>query len=284
MIDLHAAGAVGFTDGLEPVWNSDILMKCLQYLQKFDGLMINKAEDRHLTRFGTMHEGKHSTMLGLKGVPGIAEELMIIRDLELLRYAGGRLHFSTISTSKSVSILRAARREGLQVTADMAAYQTCFQDKDLVNFDTNLKIQPPFRENADNRALIKGLKEDVIDVIVSNHIPQDEESKKLEFDLAEFGIISLQTVASNLVTLAEDVPMDVLLNKVSVRPREILGVEVPVIDEGETANLTLFDPSAGWKLDSETNRSKSANSPFWNQTLKGRVKAVVRGSKVHLNE
>ncbi len=283
MIDLHQAGAAGFSDGLSPIWHSDILMKCLQYLQKFNGLLINKAEDIYLTQFATMHEGKQSTMLGMKGMPGIAEELMVIRDLELLRYAGGRLHFTTISSAKTVSLLRAAKKEGLEVTCDIAAYQTCFLDQDLVSFDTNLKVQPPFREQGDRKALLRGLKEDVIDAIVSNHIPQDIESKKLEFDLAEFGIISLQTVAANLVTMAEDVPMETLLDKVSVRPREILGIEVPVIEEGAAADLTLLDPAADWTLNSRSNRSKSENSPFWMKNLKGRVKLVARGSRIHQN-
>ncbi len=284
MIDLHAAGAVGFTDGLQPIWHSDILMKCLQYLQKFNGLLINKAEDKYLTQFGTMHEGKQSTMLGMKGIPGLAEELMIIRDLELLRYAGGRLHFTTISSAKSVALIRAAQKEGLQVTCDMAAYQTGFLDEDLVSFDTNLKVQPPFRSNADRRALLRGLRDDVIDVIVSNHIPQDIESKKLEFDLAEFGVISLQTVAANITALSDEIDMELLLDKVSIRPREILGIEVPVIREGESADLTLFDPKAKWKLDKKTNLSKSENSPFWEKPLKGKVRLVVKGEKTVQND
>jgi dihydroorotase len=283
MIDLYTAGAVAFTDGLEAIWHSDIFMKCLQYLQKFDGLLINKAEDKYLTQFGTMHEGKQSTMLGMKGIPGLAEELMVMRDLELLRYTGGRLHFTTISTGKTLILIRAAKKEGLDVTCDMAAYQTLFSDTSLINFDTNLKVQPPFRESTDKRALIKGLKDDTIDVIVSNHIPQDSESKKLEFDLAEFGVISFQTVGSNIASLSEEVPIEQLLDKISVRPREILKTQIPVIANGEQANLTLFDPKAQWTLDGKTNLSKSVNSPFWEQTLTGKVVCVVKGGRSYMN-
>jgi dihydroorotase len=283
MIDLHTAGAAGFTDGLASIWHSDILMKCLQYLQKFDGLLINKAEDMYLTRFGVMHEGKQSTMLGMKGIPGLAEELMVMRDLELLKYAGGRLHFTTISTGRTLAMIRAARKEGLDITCDMAAYQTMFTDEDLVSFDTYLKVQPPFRENTDRKALIRGLKDDTIDVICSNHIPQDTESKILEFDLAEFGMISLQTVASNLVSLSEEVPMEKLLDKVSIRPREILKTDIPVIKTDEIANITLFDPAATWTLNDDTNLSKSVNSPFWDKPLTGQVKLVMKGSRYHFN-
>lgn len=283
MIDLHEAGAVGFTDGLNPVWHSDILMKCLQYLQKFDGLLVNLAEDKYLTQFATMHEGRQSTMLGMKGIPGIAEDLMVIRDLELLRYAGGRLHFTTISSAKTISLIRAARREGLQVTCDMAAYQTSFLDEDLVNFNSNLKVRPPFRENADRRALFRGLRDDIIDVIVSNHIPQDVESKKLEFDLAEFGMISFQTVAANLAELMEEVPVEQLLDKISIRPREILGIEVPVIRDEASADLTLFDPKAVWTFDRETNRSRSENSPYFGREMTGKVRAVIKGGQIHQN-
>ncbi len=282
MIDLHTAGAVGFTDGLSPVWHSDILMKALQYLQKFDGQLVNKAEDRYLTKYGTMHEGKQSTMLGMKGIPGIAEELMIMRDLELLRYAGGKIHFATISSAKSVALIKAARKEGLSVTCDMASYQTAFLDSDLVNFDANYKVQPPFREKSDRSALIRGLKEDVVDVLVSNHVPQDMENKKLEFDLAEFGIISFQTVASDIAALSNEVPVESLLDKISIRPREILGLEIPVIADDETADLTLFDPKSEWILDRQTSHSKSHNSPFWGKKLKGRVQLVVKGAKVHI--
>lgn len=281
MIDLHAAGAVAFTDGIQPIWHSDILLKSLQYLQKFNGLLINIAEDRNLNHFGAMHEGVQSTMLGLKGMPAIAEELMIRRDVELLKYAGGRIHFTTVSTAGSVRLIKAARKKGLNVTCDMAVYQCLFDDEALAGFDTVLKVKPPFRGKKDRNALIKALQEDTIDVLVSNHIPQDEESKKLEFDLADFGMISLQTVAANLVSLADKVPMEQLLDKVSVRPRELLQTGVPVIEDGEPINLTLFDPQAEWILDAETNYSKSVNSPFWKNTLKGRVVLTARGSNIH---
>ncbi len=282
MIDLHEAGAAGFTDGFNPIWHSDIMLKSLQYVQKFKGLLINRPEDRYLTQFGTMHEGIQSTMLGMKGIPSLAESLMISRDLDLLRYTGGRLHFSTISTEEGLALIREAKKEGLQVTCDMAAFQTAFLDEDVRGFDSQFKVNPPFRTKTDKRALIRGLKGDVIDVITSAHCPQDEESKNLEFDLADFGLIGLQTVGASLVSLAGDIPMEQLLDKVSVRPREILGLPAATIADGGEANLTLFDPAAEWELNSTTSKSTSRNTPFWNKKLTGRARAVIRGTSTEL--
>jgi len=275
MIDLHTAGAIAFSDGLRTIWHTDILLKSLQYLQKFDGLLINRPEDIYLNMFGVMNEGESSTMLGMKGMPVLSEVLSIKRDLEVLNYAGGKLHFSNVSTLEGIKLIKSAKKSGLNVTCDIASFQTSFTDNDLNDFDTNLKVNPPFRSKKDNTALLKALQDGTIDVIVSSHQPHDEESKKLEFDLADFGVSSLQTTASDLCRMAKDVDIELLINKVTKAPRELLGQEVPTIAEGEKANLTLLDPNAEWKLDATTNKSKSANSPFWSKNLKGRVKAVI---------
>jgi len=275
MIDLHTAGAVAFSDGLKTIWHTDILLKSLQYLQKFDGLLINRPEDIYLNMFGVMNEGESSTMLGMKGMPVLSEVLSIKRDLEVLQYAGGRLHFSNVSTAEGVKLIKSAKKAGLNVTCDVASFQTAFTDSDLADFDTNLKVNPPFRSKKDNKALVKALQDGTIDVIVSAHQPHDEESKKLEFDLADFGVSSLQSTASDICRLAEDVDIEHLISKITKAPRELLGLNVPTIEEGEQANLTLLDPKAEWKLDATTNKSKAANSPYWNRKLKGKVSAVI---------
>lgn len=279
MIDLNHAGAVAFSDGIQPIWHTDILLKSLQYLQKFDGLLINKPEDIRLNLYGTMNEGVNSTMLGMKGMPKLAEELIVLRDLELLTYAGGRLHFSNLSSEKSVAMIRAAKKKGLAVSSDVASYQMLFDDSSLTDFDTNFKVNPPFREKKDNKALIKGLQDGTIDVIVSSHIPQDEENKKLEFDLAAFGVISLQTVAANVTTLAESVDMEILIKALTTSPRKLLRLDIPTISEEEDANLTLFDPNRAWMFDNKSNESKSKNSPFWGQQLRGKTVAVFNQGK-----
>lgn len=279
MIDLHHAGAVAFTDGLKPIWHTDIFLKSLQYLQKFEGLLIDHPEDMWLNLFGQMHEGVQSTMLGLKGMPRIAEEVAIGRNLELLAYAGGRLHLSKLSTAKSIELVRAAKKKGLQITCDVAAYQPLLNDSVLVDFDTNYKVNPPLREKADQDALLKGLKDGTIDVLVSNHVPHDDESKFLEFDQSEFGLINLQTFASQLATLGEEIELADLIEKITDAPRRLLKLQPVVIDADTRANLTLFDPNCEWIFSPDLNLSKSKNSPWLGQKLKGRAVAVFNNTK-----
>jgi dihydroorotase len=278
MIDLHEAGAIAFTDGLKTIWHTDILLKSLQYLQKFNGVLIDHPEDTWLNLFGQMHEGLNSTMLGLKGMPRIAEETAVSKNLELLAYAGGRLHFARISSGKSADLIRAAKKK-LNASCDIAAYQPLLDDSYLSSFDTNYKVNPPLREKADNDALIRALKDGTIDVLCSGHVPHEEESKKLEFDHADFGMINLQTFAANLVSLSKWVDYDVLIEKVTTAPRTILNVEIPKIEIEAKANLTLFDPDRTWVLDDKTNFSKSKNSPWYGTKLTGKVAAVFNNSK-----
>ena len=275
MIDLHTAGAIAFSDGEKPVWHSDILVKTLMYLQKFDGLLINFPEDKFLTQFGQMNEGMNSTILGLRGMPKLAEEMMIRRDLDFLEYAGGKIHFSMISSAKSVFLIREAKNKGLKVTCDIAAHQLAFDDSALEGFDTNLKVNPPFRSPEDIEALWAGLKDGTIDAIVSDHNPQDEESKNLEFDLAEFGIIGLETAFSVINTFGKDkLSLEQIINKIAIKPRETLKIPVPNIKEGESANLTLFDAHTEWSFTEKDIRSQSKNTPFIGQNFKGKAMAV----------
>lgn len=279
MIDLHQAGAVAFTDGLKSIWHTDIFLKSLQYLQKFDGLLIDHPEDNWLNLFGQMHEGIMSTSLGLKGMPRIAEEVATRKNLELLSYAGGRLHFAKISTAKTVEIIRSAKKKGMNVSCDITGFQALLDDSLLADFDTYYKVNPPLREKSDNEALIKGLKDDTIEVLTSGHLPQDDESKLLEFDQAEFGMINLQTFGSQLTSLSKWVDIEDLIAKVTEAPRRILKMEIPLIMEEEKANLTLFDPQAEWIFDQSNNFSKSKNSPFLGKKMKGKVVAVFNNSK-----
>lgn len=278
MIDLHEAGAAGFTDGLKPIWHTDIFLKSLQYLQKFNGVLIDHPEDIWLNMFGQMHEGIESTMLGLKGMPRIAEEVAISRNIKLLNYAGGRLHLAKLSTAKSISLIRAAKGK-MNITCDIAAYQPLLDDTMLAGFDTNYKVNPPLREKTDNDTLIKGLNDGTIDVICSGHLPQDEESKSIEFDHADPGIINLQTFASNLVALSKYVDWDVLIEKVTHGPRSVLSLENPVIDVEAKANLTLLDPRHTWTLDETTNLSNAKNSPWFGQPITGKAVAVFNNGK-----
>jgi dihydroorotase len=278
MIDLHEAGAAGFTDGLKTIWHTDIFLKSLQYLQKFNGVLIDHPEDIWLNMFGQMHEGVNSTMLGLKGMPSIAEEVALSRNIKLLRYAGGKLHQARLSTARAIGLVREAKKK-MEISCDITAYQPLLDDSMLSGFETNYKVNPPLREKSDNDALIKGLNDGTIDVICSGHVPQDEESKNIEFDLADPGIISLQTFASNLVALSESVTWETLIEKVTTGPRTVLGLEQPVIDVDAKANLTLLDPTHAWTLDEKTNFSKSKNSPWFGKTLTGKAVAVFNNNR-----
>ena len=286
MIDLHEAGAVAFTDGEHPIQNPDIFLKSLQYLTQFGGLLINHPEDTNLTHFGQMHDGTVSTFLGMKGMPQMAEEIMLMRDLKILEYVmqtpfsqgftdESILHFSCISSAQTINFIRMGKDMGLPISCDVAAHQLCFTENDLVDFDTNLKVNPPFRTQEDVDALWEGLADGTIDVIVSDHNPQDEESKKLEFDMAEFGVIGLETVFSSINTNNEKLSLEEIIEKITDNPRKILRLKNPIIKEGEKANLTVFAPNEEWVYEEKKIVSKSRNSPFIGKTLKGKVIRVI---------
>lgn len=283
MIDLRQAGAVAFSDGTHPITDSNLILKALQYLQLFNGLLMNQPVEGSLVKGGQMHEGINSTLLGMKGMPSLAEEMAIARDLRLLRYAGGRIHFSCISTVEGLELIRQAKREGLAVSCDVAIQQLLFTDEALSDFDSNFKVNPPLRGESDRKALLAGLKDGTIDAIVSDHQPQDTESKKLEFDLADFGMINLQTLFAGLCSLEE---FDVLLlvEKLSTGPRSILGLPAIELKEGAEANLTLFSTDFSWNFNDTTNLSKGINSPFLNRTLKGKALGVVVNGYQQFND
>lgn len=305
MLDLHHAGAAAFSDGCHPLQNPDLFLKIVQYLQPIDGLLMNRPEETRLTQFGQMHEGIQSAFLGLKGMPAIAEELMIERDLRLLDYVMGKkseksagnekrteaptpysphrapstLHFSTISSARSVDLIRQAKAQGMPVSCDVAAHQLVFDDSALAGFDTNLKVNPPFRSADDVTELWAGLIDGTIDAIVSDHTPQDTESKDLEFDMAEFGITGLETVFAAVMTHNRGLSLAELVDKLTVRPRRILRLPAVMVAEGQPARLTLFDPTAQWTF--SRTQSKAKNSPFLGQTLTGRVVGTVHQGRLN---
>jgi len=276
ILDLHHHGVKVFGDGLHPISNADRLMKILQYLQKFEGILFDHSYDPLLSLFGQMHEGIVSTRLGLKGIPSLAEEVAIQKNLDILRYAGGNIHFQTISTARTVDMIRKAKNEGLSVTADVSLYQLIFSENDLITFDTNMKAEPPFRGEEDRTALIKGLLDGTIDAIVSNHRPHDTDSKHIEFDYAGIGMVGLQTFLPALVKLSSEIPWPILINKITSGPKGILG-NVKVANEPDS--MTIFDPKEEWVYNRATNKSVSSNSPWWGSTLQGKVKYVINGTK-----
>lgn len=280
LMDLFMHGAAAFTDAERPISHVGVLSKALQYASSFEALLIQRPDEPKLSMYGQMHEGRISAMLGLKGIPSVSEEMIIQRDLMALRYFGGKIHFSKISTSGSLELIRMAKKEGLQVTCDVAIANLCFTDEALLGFDTYYKVCPPLRDEGTRLSLWQAVADGTIDVVVSDHQPQDIESKRLEFDQAEFGMSTVETFYS-LLTMHKPahIPLESILPAFTSRPRSILSLSATGIQEGATANLTLFCPTAPWIYTPAKAFSKAVNSPLWDQTLQGSVLGVVYENK-----
>jgi dihydroorotase len=280
MYDMHTSGALAFTDDKKAVQDSGLMLRALMYAKNFNGLILSYADDKYLSAKGQMNESISSTHLGLKGIPSLAEELMLNRDIFLNEYADGRIHFSSISSAKSVQIIRNAKASGIKLTCDVAAYNILLDDSALSRFDTNFKVKPPLRTKEDINAIIEGLVDGTIDSISSDHSPEDIENKRKEFDLAAFGMIGLETAYAVANTALQKImESDKLVDKFAVGPRKILGLRVPVVKEGEKANLTLFNPEEEWTVENKDLQSKSKNTPFVGMKLRGRVKGVFNNGK-----
>ena len=280
MLDMRSVGAVAFSDGRKSVQDSGLLLRGMQYAKIFDGLIFNVPNDKAIAPHGEIHEGEVSTSLGLSGIPSMAEELMVQRDLQLLTYADSRLHFHNISTAGAVTYIREAKKQGLKVTASVAALNLCFTDDVLRGFDTNFKVMPPLREEVDRQALIEGLADGTIDFISTNHTPVDEEGKNLEFPYADFGAIGLETTFGLINQfLHNNFTMSDFVRFLAIQPREVLGLEIPTITEGTEANLTIFNPDETWTFTSKDIFSKSKNTPLMGNILRGAVLGVINNGK-----
>ena len=272
LYDMSISGAVAFTDGNLPVSDSGLMSRALLYAKGFNGIIFSYAEDASIAGKGRMNEGAMSTYLGMKGIPALAEEVMIARDLYLAGYNDSPIHFSTISTAHSVEQIRQAKKKGLKVSCDVTAHHLVLTEDKVEGFDSNYKVKPPLRTKNDVKALLAGLKDGTIDAIVSQHTPHEIEFKNVEFEIASYGITGLQT-AFSLAVQAGLMPADIV-EKMAVNPRKILRLPVPAIAAGEPANLVLFDIKSPWVFSKDLNRSKSSNSPFIDQSFKGKVSLV----------
>ena len=221
----------------------------------------------------------------MKGIPALAEELMLQRDLYLLEYTNSRLHVANVSCARSVNLIKQAKKRNLRVTASVNPMNLTFDDSDLTGFDTNMKVMPPLREKSDIKTLKKGLKDGTIDFIASNHTPEDEEGKKLEFVYANTGVIGLETTfAVSRSQLRKTLDLEELIDKLAIAPRRIFGLEIPTIVEGEKANLCLFDPDKNWTFTEKNIYSKSKNTPFIGHELQGKILATFNNEKVFRQE
>ncbi len=273
MYDMKTSGAVAFSDDTHPVMNAGLMHRALLYARSFNGLIMSRCNDKTLSTGSDVNEGKSSVSIGVKGEPGIAEEIMLIRDLFLAGHTEARIHINSISVAGSIALIKSARKQGVNVTVSVNGYNIFLDDSEILDFDTNYKVSPPLRSKEDIKAIKKALAEGVIDVICSDHRPEDEESKKVEFDLATPGMIGIQTLYP-LVNMHSDLTTVQIIEKISINPRKILGLEIPTIKEGSPANLTFFSPSEEWVFDAKQIVSVSKNSPFMGKKMKGRVHGI----------
>ncbi len=279
MYDMHQSGALAFTDGNHPVQNAGLMERALLYAQNFGGLVFSYPEDSSIAGKAKVHEGIVSTLLGMKGIPALAEELMISRDLYLAEYTDSRVHFTTISTKQAVDQVRKAKAKGLKITCDVAAHHLLLTDEVLMGFDSLYKVKPPLRRQEDVNALLEGLRDGTIDAIVSQHTPHETEFKEVEFEVAEFGMTGLQTAFSLAVQVGLDI--DLIVQKMAINPRKITGIKEASVAEGETANLVLLNPKSKWNYTRENNFSKSSNSPFLGQEMTGKVLLTINNNQIY---
>ncbi|MFT3678847.1 MAG: dihydroorotase [Ferruginibacter sp.] len=285
MYDMQHSGAIAFTDGINAIQNSGLLIKALQYVKTFNGTVIQVPDDRSINAGGLMNEGIISTQLGLPGKPAMAEELIVARDIKLARYADSRLHITGVSSAKSLEYIKRAKEGGIQVTCSVTPYHLFFTDEDLVTYDTNLKVNPPLRTHTDKEALIRALIDGTVDCIASHHIPQNYDNKVCEFEYAKPGMIGLETLFSVVRTVVyNQLPIEQLVEKLTITPRELFNLAVPEIKEGAAASLTLFNPDEEYIFEESMIRSKSKNSAFTGRKLKGKVTGIINGNKTLLNK
>jgi dihydroorotase len=286
MAELFEAGAVGFTDDGVAIKTSGILKRALEYSLMYNLPIIEHCEDVSLAG-GAMNEGINSTILGLPPIPSVAEDIIVSRDILMAEYTGGRIHIAHLSTKKSVYLVREAKKRGVRVTAEATPHHFTLTDDSLKSYDTNLKMNPPLRGKVDLEAIIEGLKDGTIDCIASDHAPHSPEEKEAEFEYAPNGIIGLETeiglVLSELYH-KKHLSLTQIVEKLSINPRKILNIPIPVFRTGESANFTILDLDEVWTVDISKFRSKSKNTPFDKKLLNGRPVAAINNRKMYYNE
>ena len=281
MNDMHKSGCRVFTDDKKSLQRNEVMKIAMLYSKDSNSLIMNYPNEKSISNNGYMNEGAASTRLGIKGIPAIAEEMMVDRDLNLCGYTGSRLHLSYISTENSLKKIKTMKKKGLKVTCDVAIHNLFLTDDAVNNFDTRYKVMPPLRTKQDNKALVKALIDGTIDVISSDHTPINDEYKKTEFDNAMNGIIGLETLFGLIGRyILPMTNLDNIVDKISTKPREILQMEKLVIEEGRNANFTFFDPELEWVFSQKDIKSKSINTPFIGEKLKGKALAVLNKGRL----
>ncbi len=286
MLELYDAGAVAFSDDGSAIKTAGILRNALEYSRMINAPIIEHCEEETLAD-GAMNESFTSTILGLPGIPNVAEDIIVMRDIMLAEFTGGKVHIAHISSKNAVDLVRQAKKRGIRITAEVAPHHFTLTEEMLKTFDTNYKMNPPLRTRVDVEALIEGLKDGTIDCIASDHAPHSIEEKEMEFIFAPNGILGLETqiglVFSELVH-KKHLTLNQVIEKFAVNPRKILNIPVPLIKEGEAANLTIIDPDLIWTVDISKFKSKARNSPFDKRLLAGRSISVINNRKMFFEE
>lgn len=271
MMDMHHGGAIAFSDGWQPLQDAMMMLKAMEYVKAFGGIILQVPIHASLSQGGLMNESEMSVKLGMAAIPAMSESLLIYRDLELLRYTNSRIHFSGISTAASVALIKAAKKEGLAVSCSVTPYHLCYSDEQLKDYDSNFKVNPPLRTEKDRKALIKGLKDGVIDCIASHHQPQDKDAKDKEFEYAGWGMNCQETCWSMLLEAVPEIKPEEWVKLLSEQPRKIFNLSPISVEEGAAARLTLFDTNSEWIFDAKTKKSKGINNPLLGKKLKGKA-------------
>ncbi len=279
LYDMKSEGAISFYDYKNPIANANLLKIALQYCQGFDGQVQSFPFEKSVARNGVVNEELSGTRLGLKGIPALSEELQIIRDLYILEYTGGKLHIPTISTKKSVALIKDAKKKGLNVSCSVSIFNLVLTDSVLEDFDTNYKLLPPLRTNEDVKALIKGLKDGTIDGVTSDHNPLDVERKNVEFDRADFGSIGLESCFGALNNI---LGVDKTITALT-RLKSVFGIPEVKIEEGKIAELTLFTPDETWTFTKDDITSTSKNAALLGAKLKGKAYGIISNNNLVLN-
>jgi dihydroorotase len=283
MYDMKAAGAVAFSDGLNSVQSAGLLVKALQYVKPFEGIVIQLPDDKSIQPHGLMNEGIISTQLGLPGKPAMAEELVVARDIKLARYAESKLHFTGVSTKKSLEYIKRGKDSGIAVSCSVTPHHLFFCDEDLTGYDTNLKVNPPLRTKEERESLKKAVEDGTVDCIASHHLPHETDSKVREFEYAKYGMTGLETAFAVVTTTLPNLSAHRLVELLSLNPRRVFQMQPATVKEGATAVLTLFDPKLQWEFYAEGSKSKSKNSPFNGRKLRGKVIGIINANAVVLN-
>ena len=281
--DLKKAGVVGISDDGFCVANSDLMRRAMEYAKYHELAVISHCEDRSLSAGGVMHEGVISTQIGLPGIPSASEEIMVQREISLAKLTGCPIHIAHVSTADSVNTIKNAKEEGVSITAETAPHYFSLDHSAVVGYDTNAKMNPPLRSSEDVAAIRDGLKQHVIDVIASDHAPHSSLEKDVTFDQAAFGIIGLETVVPLTLALVREgvLTMPEAVKKLTLSPASILGINIGLIKEGQSADLAIIDPDDEYVLQIDDISSKSKNSPFIGKTMKGRnILTMLRGCVV----